>query len=271
MAILQQTPTKLTLQFRPWLTWILGGFNTLVWIPLTVTVFFPLTTSYTLNCQRVQQNQGDCQLVTSNLLQSNTKTIPLPELQGARFDTITNNDGRESQQVKLLTKQGELLFGYRQSYHRQTSVSNLKYIVSEVNNFVKDTQQPSLNLQIGNPLIGFAVFGVMGVNFLWYAFCSDVITCDFDKSRGSIIKKRQWFFLITKTVEYQLLDIIDVKVEEKRQRNGKSYRVKLLLNSHKDLPLTAYYTNYWKSQVKMEANAEAIKKFLNRQQIYLQD
>ncbi|BAZ27899.1 hypothetical protein NIES4074_03270 [Cylindrospermum sp. NIES-4074] len=41
------------------------------------------------------------------------------------------------------------------------------------------------------------------------------------------------------------------------------------LNFNKDLPLTAYYTNYWKSRVKIAANAEAIEKFLHRQQIYL--
>ncbi|MBD2384856.1 hypothetical protein [Cylindrospermum sp. FACHB-282] len=47
-----------------------------------------------------------------------------------------------------------------------------------------------------------------------------------DKNPGSIIKKRQWFWFITKTVEYPLSDIVELKIEEKRQRNGKSYRVK---------------------------------------------
>jgi hypothetical protein len=41
------------------------------------------------------------------------------------------------------------------------------------------------------------------------------------------------------------------------------------LNYHQDLPLAAYYTNYWKSRVKIAANAETIEKFLHRQQIYL--
>ncbi|AFZ26665.1 hypothetical protein Cylst_4592 [Cylindrospermum stagnale PCC 7417] len=33
MTILQQTPTKLILQFRPWLIWIFGGIFSLVWLP----------------------------------------------------------------------------------------------------------------------------------------------------------------------------------------------------------------------------------------------
>lgn len=271
MTILQQNPTKLILQFRPWYIWIFGGIFSLVWLPYILNIFSSVTQSNTFTCNRVPPNQGTCELVTTNFLIPITKTIPLPELQGARVDRTTNNDGSQNQQVILLTKQGEIPFGFTRTYHPDTTVRELNYLSSQINDFVKNSQEPSLSLQKGSPVFGWLVSGVMSINFLWFVFCSEVVTCDFDKSRGYIIKKRQWFWFITKIVEYPLSDIIDLKIEEKQQRNGKSYRVTLLLTAGKDLPLTAYYTNYWKKRKTTEETAEAITKFLNRQKIYPQD
>lgn len=263
MTTLQSTPTKLILQFRPWFIWIIGGLSSLIWIP---QIFFmlPLIKTSSLICKRVQPNRGECQIVTSSLLQSNSKSIPMEEFFGARFDKFdVSSDNSQKQQVVLLTKHGELTFWDTHTQKSQVSAIELKSIVEQINGFVKTSQSSSLTIQKGNSLICLAVTGSAVLNFLWLAYCCEIVTCDFDKSRGYIIKKRQWFF-IARTVERQLKDIVDVQVQEQFNRNGKNYRIQLLLASGKDLPLTNYYTNFLRKRENIEKEANAIAHFLGR-------
>jgi hypothetical protein len=256
MAILEQTSTKLKLQFRPWYIWIFGLLSPV----FTLYIFSVIVQTNSFTCQRREPNQGNCQLVTTYFILSNTKNIPLSELQGARFDQEPNNDGSQNQQVVLLTKKGEIPFGFTRNYHPKT-VTELNSIAERINEFVNNPQQPSLHLQQGIPAFGWVFSAVTGVNLLWTLFCSDVTTCDFDKTRGSLIKKRQWFWFITRTVEYPLSEITEIKVEEEWNR-GKKRRVTLVLNADKSLPLTGYATSYYQSKAKIEATVETIKQFL---------
>lgn len=110
---------------------------------------------------------------------------------------------------------------------------------------------------------------VTTINLLWLAFCCDVVTCIFDQSRGSLTKKRQWFLIVNKTVEYQLHDIIDIQVQERRNRRSVTgYRITLLRASGKDIHLTSYHTNYFKGRQKIDDTADAIAKFLGRHKIF---
>ncbi|KAF3885699.1 MULTISPECIES: transmembrane domain-containing protein [Nostocales] len=266
MASLQQTPTKLTLEFRPWFIWIIGGFSSLIW-PVQLFFLLPLIKTSTLTCTRVQPDRGECQLVTSSLLQSSKKTIPMEEFQGARVDqSDESRDRNQPQQLVLLTKHGELAFWTADTQKPQVSAIELKSTADRINDFVKNSQTSSFTIQKGNPTLAWAVTGVTTFNFLWLAYCCEIVTCDFDKSRGSVIKKRQWFF-ISKTVEHQLREIVDVQVQEKFNRNGKNYRIKLLLSSGKDLPLTNYYTNYLRKREYIEKKADAIAQFLGRKKL----
>jgi hypothetical protein len=216
----------------------------------------------------VQPSQGDCQLVTSNLLTSNTKTIPISELQGAKLDKANNFDGSQNQQVVLLTKREQIPLWFVRTYKEKMTSAELNYIVTDVNKFVKDPQQLSFEFHRGEPLIGLAFMSIMGLNLFWLAFCSDVVTCDFDKTRGSVIKQRRWFGFITRNVEYPLSDIVDINIKEKWNRSGRSYRIILLLASAKNLSLTGSYNNYFRKREKAEAAVDTIEQFLNRQKIY---
>jgi hypothetical protein len=267
MAFIQETPNKLILIFRPWYIWIVAGLSCLVWLPF-VNVFASQFITTALSCQRVQPNSESCQLVTTNILLFNTKNIPIAQLQGARIDqqSISDSTG-QLQKLVLITKEGEIVFNSVKTFRPNITSHELNNIAEQINYFVQNPQETSLNITKGDSLIIKLFLGVAMINLLWFAFCSDVVTCVFDKSRGSLTKKRQWFLIITKTLEYQLQDIIDIYVQEKRNRNVTDYRITLLRSSGKDIHLTSYHTNYFKGRAKINDTADAIAKFLSRHKI----
>lgn len=226
-----------------------------------VTVF-PISKTNTFTCQREEPIGGSCQLVSSTLLQSNIKTIPLKELQGARFNKVNNSNGNPEPRVVLLTSQGEVPFPLIHSYHPTAQHTQLKWMVSEINSFVKNPDEPSVTVEDGDLKTGWLICASVGLNLAWMVFCSAVVTCRFDKSLGSITTKRKWW-LVTKTIEKPLQEIVDVQVEEQRSRNGKIYRISLVLASGKRLPLTPYHTNYGCNKKKTQEKADSIATFLN--------
>ncbi len=228
-----------------------------------ISVFASQFTTTALICQRPQPQSETCQLVQTNILLFNTKNIPIAKLQGARIDkqSISDSTG-EFQKLVLIAKEEEIVFSSVKTFRPSITIQELNNLAYQINYFVQNPQETSLNIEKGDILIIKVFMGLSAINLLWFAFCSDAITCVFDKSRGSLTKKRQWFLLITKTVEYQLQDIIDIQVEERRNRNVTGYRITLLRASGKDIHLTSYHTNYFKGRQRMDDTADAIAKFL---------
>jgi tetratricopeptide (TPR) repeat protein len=90
-------------------------------------------------------------------------------------------------------------------------------------------------------------------------FISEIVTCTFDKSLNSIILKRQKL-LKTKLVEYSIEAISGIKLEVMSGDDGKLYRVSMMLDSGKCVPLTPAYTSDLRDNKK---TAENIATFLN--------
>ncbi|BAY13265.1 hypothetical protein [Calothrix sp. NIES-2098] len=267
MAFIQESPNKLILTFRPWYMWIVAGLCCCIWLPF-FSIFASQFTTNALICQRSQAQSETCHLVQTNILFFHTKNIPIGKLQGAKFDkhNISDSTG-QFQRVILITNVGEIVFSSVKTFRPNITSYELNNITDKINLFVNNPQESNLKIEKEDIFIVRIFVVVVIMNLLWLAFCSDVVTCVFDKSRGSLTKKCQWFFIISRTVEYQLQDIIDIHVQERRNRSVTGYRITLLRNSGKDIHLTSYHTNYFKGRQKMDETAEAIAKFLGRYKI----
>ncbi|MBD2441544.1 hypothetical protein [Nostoc sp. FACHB-110] len=230
--------------------------------------FFPFQiTSNKLVCQRPLPSQTNCQLTKENILYFPTKTITIKELQGAKVVRQQRGDYHSQlQQIILLTEQGEIELSSVTTFHPDVTITELNGITSNINDFVKNSQTASLKVDRDNIGVFRVFLLVISINIVWLGFCSEVVTCIFDKTSGLLIKKRQWF-LIKRTVKYPLQDIIDVQVQERWNRSVKCYRISLLRASGKDIHLTGYYTNYLKKRKQIDATADAIISFLNRRKV----
>ncbi|OUL18098.1 hypothetical protein BV378_37210 [Nostoc sp. RF31YmG] len=244
--------------------WSVAGLCCLVWSPL-FSIFASQFTTTALMCQRPKPQLETCQLGKTNIFLFNTKNIPIKKLQGARIykQSISDSTG-QFQTLVLITNEKEIVFSSTKTFRPSITSHELDKIAYQINHFVNNPQESSLKIEKGDILIIKIFMAVITLNLLWFAFCSDVVTCVFDKSRGSLIKKRQWFLIITKTVEYQLQDIIDIQVQEKQSRSFTGYRITLFRDSGKDIHLTTYQINYFKDRQKMDETADAIAKFLSR-------
>ena len=88
---------------------------------------------------------------------------------------------------------------------------------------------------------------------------SEIVTCTFDKSLNSMILKRQKL-LKTKLIERSIEAILGIKLEVMSGDHGELYRVSVMLDSGKCVPLTSAYTSGLRDNRK---TAEDIATFLN--------
>jgi hypothetical protein len=267
MAILEHTPTKLIIQFRPWYVWAISPILAILLIPQAIFLA-PSLQNISLNCQRVRKNDGICQIITSDFITSQPQTISLADIKGAKVN-VKEDGEKKPLNVVLITKNSEIPILYAPISSGKYEDQELYYVATNINQFIKNPEEKTLTWGKSRPsfLIWVFIFA-MGCNFIWLGFYSEVTTCDFDKTRGTIIKKRQWFWIITKTVEFPLHEIIDIKIEEKWFRSVKGNRITLMLASGKDLPLSSYHANFLKKRKTLEVRVDAISEFLNRSKLY---
>jgi hypothetical protein len=88
---------------------------------------------------------------------------------------------------------------------------------------------------------------------------SEIVTCTFDKSLNSMILKQQRL-LKTKLIERSIEAISGITLEVMSGDNGELYRVSIMLDSGKCVPLTSAYTSDLQGNRK---TAEVIATFLN--------
>jgi len=108
----------------------------------------------TLTCQRVELQQGNCQLISSNLLGSEIQEIPLDSLLGAAV-----REGDETTYVAILTKDEDFNFTDSTNWGDQ----HKHFLTNEINDFVKNVDRKSLNL---NYDCRFFMWGFGGVFLL---------------------------------------------------------------------------------------------------------
>lgn len=251
MKIVQQSSGQLKLRLTPVALWIFGGI-------FAAAGFFIITIlckATTLNCNRTEPAQGSCQLVTSGLLQSEVKEIPLNVLQKAEVAESRSDDGY-TYRVTLVTSNGDLPF----TSYSSSGEGGKQAIASRINEFVGNPSETSLKVQQDDRLFIFifgSVFIIVGffVGVCW----GQIVTCQFDKTLGSLILKRKGLFG-TQVAEHRIKDIKDVQVQTSTSSDGSTYRVSIVLLAGEHLPVTMYYSSGRESKQK---TADCIRKFLS--------
>ena len=274
MTILKQSRTELLLQFQPWYVWIAGGTSFCLAILMSGFAYLPLAKTNSLTCQRPPQkisqqtgeksakNLGTCELKTSILFLSQTKTFPESQLQGVRYESMNSPQSSSQYRLILLTKSGEVPIPQIATFHPSWQQLQLRNIAQEINRFVQDSQQTQLRVIQGDSQIGWIILTLVGVGLIWLLICGEVVTCYFDHLQGELIQTRCWWGVFTRQSKQSLREISGVEVQEILNPHGKNYRVSLRLKSGQNLALTPYHTNYFAGKDRTHKIADAVSKFL---------
>ena len=101
----------------------------------------------TFNCQRIDSNQGNCELktVTGPFNKEDIRTFPLKELKSAslKMKRSTSSSSRKTYYVSLKTATKDIDLPTNAYGSTGTRAS----LVTEVNNFIKNPKETSLNVQ----------------------------------------------------------------------------------------------------------------------------
>jgi len=222
VQVRQQSPSQLTLRLLPVMVWLLG----IIFLVGGVFAIFAVKVT-TLTCQRTHLTRGSCRLFTSSLLESKVREIPVNTLQGAKDE----DDG-----IVLLTTSGEVSLD-------SASDSNSSSDTSRINEFVSTPQQRTLTIQVDGRFFFYLIGGffIASASFVLLSY-SQIVTCVFDRTLGTFTLKQQGLFG-TKITEYQIGEIVDIRVEELKDSDGSTYGLGIILRSGERLPLTRYYSS----------------------------
>uniref|UniRef100_B8HVH2 Transmembrane protein n=1 Tax=Cyanothece sp. (strain PCC 7425 / ATCC 29141) TaxID=395961 RepID=B8HVH2_CYAP4 len=250
MKVIQQTSSELTLQTQPWVLWIMGGVFAIAGLVIPL-----LASQTTLACQRLEANQGNCNLHKFSSLSTTTQTIALKDLRGARVDSYRDSDGDRTYRVMLQLPDRERMFLSFSSYGAATTLSD------RINHFVQNPSIPTLQEgrdDRSGALMFAPIFIVIGLGIA--VFLGQRVTCHFDRRSGYVRITKQGV-LGSQTADYSLREVVDVQVEASRSSssNGETFRVSLVLANGDRLPLTSYYSSGWNDK---KETADQIKTFL---------
>ena len=99
----------------------------------------------TFNCQRIDSNQGSCELrtVTGPSNKEKIRTFPLKELKSASLERFPSTSSRKTYYVSLKTQTEDI--DLRTDAYGSTGTR--ASLVTEINNFIKNPKETSLNVQ----------------------------------------------------------------------------------------------------------------------------
>lgn len=269
-----KTSNQLTVKFLPWFVWIVAGCFTLFSLPMFISELLQ-SIPKTLTCTRTKSTQVNCQFQNSNFPLLPSKTVVVKGLQIAKFTNIASKNIRnqfpsEIQQILLISSNKQEIFLSQKVENPQQTKQKMLLWESQINNFINNSQQQSLKLQIGNTQPEWFImtrpkwYILVGVldSLLILIFMGEISICEFERSRNYMTKKQRFLFIFTRKTKYSLYDIQDVQLEWSKNM-GDTSRITITLNSGKKIPLSTYHANYRKSDKKMNATVEDIRNFLS--------
>jgi hypothetical protein len=236
MKITQHTPTQLTLRHTPIVLWLIGSFFTIIGV-ITLILF---SKASTLSCERVQGNQGTCELIHAHFVISKTLIISLQELKNAEV-VMTRNRQIDSffilkphYRVTLLTSNQRIPLSFYGHTNRETQ----DIIAAKINHFLKNTDHPSLQIKQDKRWVIYLISALLIIIGL-FAELSKIFSITFDKRQNTLKIERQGL-LGTQSIEYSLQDIKIIKLNTSFAFHSKTvfYQVVLLLKSGEAIPLT---------------------------------
>jgi len=201
----------------------------------------------TLNCQRLHAKQGNCQLVRSNLLGSNTQEIQLAAFRGAKVEKC----GYKSR-VVLLTSVGNVPFTAN-----STNWGHEDAVASDINFFVKNGKDRLLRLSQDDRWFGWTG-GILLLAAVGAIALSNNETYSFDGTLNTLtVKQRGWW--VCKVIQHSLCEIYGVEVERTKDRDNDTwYEIRLLVSGGSRICLPNTMNPYEQVEI-----AKAINNYLH--------
>jgi hypothetical protein len=268
IKILEETKNRLIFQVQPTLSWAIGiFFGSLTLLSLIVTIISPpitiLECTYFPSENSAKQHYPSCQLLKIDWLGTQQSKTLIAELKEAIIDTNldANSNLLNSYRVTLVTERGNILLSDIYTYSVESEYQHLLNIVSQINSFVVKPSQNSLLVEKDEKVLGYTSFAISVffglITFLVLAL-SSYITCSFEEDLNLLTLERRNLFR-KKVFDYKISEVIDVKVEESSDMESTNYRLTLILESDRKVPLTYSFNSGWKEK---EQIARRLKKFV---------
>ncbi len=234
MKILEYTSTKLTIQQNaPARHWIIGMIFILVGL---VAIAGPEQLT-TFKCDRLNMNQGSCELVHSSLIASDVKTFSLESIQEAKIEINPNSQEQASRLILVIkTEQIPIISEYSSNIEYQTNA------MQKINNFLRTSTQPSLEIVEDSRIFSY-VFGSLFIiaGLVGSGLMTQQCTCNFDKTVGAVTLTKKGL-LWKRSQKRTTSEIFGLHVEtNKKQSDKKKYRLSLVLTSGQKLNLGQQY------------------------------
>ncbi|KAF3888018.1 MULTISPECIES: hypothetical protein [Nostocales] len=252
MKILQENPNNLTLQLRPWFTWIFSA--TFFLAGLSLAVFGGQV--HTLKCRR---DRSVCEASSASLLWSTQQTIPIANIQSAEIDILKDKKQNSYYQVLLLTDRKKIPVIVSTSDYE-----TVEMWAKQIEVFLQKPHIKELVIQEDYRLEGYIVGGIFGSIFvlagvMTLAIFGTVSTCTINKNLGKLTLHNRGLLNHSQT-EYATQDILRVVVEKYRNNTKRfTYRVVLVMECGERVPFTLYFSSQLKEQQQI---AEHISFFL---------
>lgn len=237
MKIIQHTPTQLVLRHRPIALRALGSFLTIIGV--VIIILFSKTSIFT--CERVQSQQGSCELKHSYFLMSQTIIISTNDLKSTEV-VMTRTRGMSSfftlqphYQVILLTPTEKIPL----TLYGTVSRDKQETMAAQINTFINNPDDTSLIIDIEPRWLIYLLGGIFIIIGL-LAELSKIITVTFDKVVGGL--KIEWQGLLgNEIIEHSFDKIIAVKLNTSSHFNSKTllYQIVLQLKSGENILLTS--------------------------------
>jgi hypothetical protein len=242
MRIVAQTSSKLAMKHLPIAHWWQGGLLlTLGFVGIIYGIFYtPVSAS--LKCDRPSPSQINCELRRFYVLR-NMEKLRIFDPQQANVITTTGSKGYKKHKVVIVGAIKEFEFLPSSSSYR-----NNQQVASQINNFIYSQQQSLFLSQHQWYDYSFFVFMIIAlVGFGIFLVTTPIVDCTFYKSLNQVIIERKGL-RTRQIIEYPLVNISRIDIQEKRVRYGKVYRPVLILISLEQVPIHKDYTNEKNSQ-----------------------
>lgn len=235
MKILEYTSTKLTLQQNaPRKHWIIGLIFILVGL---VAIAGPEQVT-TFKCERLNLNQGTCELVHYSLIKSDRKKFLLENIQEAKIETVSGYNS-EGYRLILVTSNAEKI-----PFVSEFESENKKQVeaMNEINKFLKTPSQFNLEIVKDERLFAY-LFGSLFIaaGLISSGWMAQQTTCNFDKTTGAVtLTRKGLLWKLSQKVNNS--EIFGLHVENNKKKSAKNkYRISLVLTSGKKLNLGSKY------------------------------
>jgi hypothetical protein len=253
MKIIEYTSTKLTIQQNaPAKNWIIG----MIFILIGGAAIAGPEQMTTFKCDRLNMNQGSCELIHYSLIKSDVKTFLIKNIQEAKIETNPNSPEQSSRLI-LVTKTETIPITSEYSSNLENQNNNMQ----KINTFLQKSNQSSLEVvedsRIFSYFFGslFIMAGLVGSGLM-----AQQVTCNFDKTVGTVTLSRKRLFW-KRCQKRTTSEILGVQVETNNKRSDKKkYRLSVVLTSGQKLNLGS---NYELSRSETQKVIDCITTFLN--------